>query len=152
MANTEPTASEDPVPSEFIPENVASLSDDPSRMKYGFCLVEDAMSEGQCSYMRNRLEEQAEAERECGLADLSPHFHIMWTLVNKGDCFAKCIEFSPEWVQGGPLIEQLNNELLGRGHYAYSFASNIARPAATHKPDWSAGRERGQRRHAGDPD
>ena len=41
---------------------------------------------------------------------------------------AKCIEFDPEWVQGGPLIEQLNNELLGPGHYAYSFASNIARP------------------------
>ena len=98
--------------------------------KYGFCLIEDAMSEYQCSYMRNRLEEQAEAERECGLADMSPYFHIMWTLVNKGECFAKCIEFDPEWVQGGPLIEQLNIELLGRGHYAYSFASNIARPGS----------------------
>ena len=228
MANTETMAPGNPVPSEFLPENVAALSDDASRMtdaqwfasgepfrsmhknnpwlkpavgrngvpamrpdgsltarfrcplfeagrsaeggglngtpyydttvsrkhnywrqfddmpretkdinrarhdlqKYGFCLIEDAMSEGQCSYMRNRLEEQAEAERECGLADMSPHFHIMWTLVNKGDCFAKCIEFSPEWIQGGPLIEQLNNELLGRGHYAYSFASNIARPGS----------------------
>ena len=98
--------------------------------KYGYCLIEDAMSEYQRSYMRNRLEEQAEAERECGLADMSPHFHIMWTLVNKGDCFAKCIEFSPEWVQGGPLIEQLNEELLGPHHYAYSFASNIARPGS----------------------
>ena len=98
--------------------------------KYGFCLIEDAMSERQCAYMRNRLEEQAVAERECGLADMTPHFHIMWTLVNKGDCFAKCIEFDPEWVQGGPMLEQLNNELLGRGHYAYSFASNIARPGS----------------------
>jgi ectoine hydroxylase-related dioxygenase (phytanoyl-CoA dioxygenase family) len=98
--------------------------------KYGYCLIEDGMSEQQRSYMRNRLEEQAEAERECGLADLSPHFHIMWTLVNKGDCFAKCIEFNPEWVQCGPLIEQLNYELLGPGHYAYSFASNIARPGS----------------------
>jgi hypothetical protein len=98
--------------------------------KYGFCLIEDGMSERQCTYMRNRLEEQAEAERECGLADMSPHFHIMWTLVNKGDCFAKCIEFNPEWVQGGPLIEQINNELLGPGHYALSFASNIARPGS----------------------
>ena len=98
--------------------------------KYGYCLIEDAMSEYQCTYMRNRLEEQAEAERACGLADMSPHFHIMWTLVNKGDCFAKCIEFSPEWVQGGPLIEQLNEELLGPHHYAYSFASNIARPGS----------------------
>jgi ectoine hydroxylase-related dioxygenase (phytanoyl-CoA dioxygenase family) len=50
--------------------------------------------------------------------------------VNKGDCFAKCIEFSPEWVQGGPLIEQLNNEMLGPNNYAYSFASNIARPGS----------------------
>ena len=98
--------------------------------KYGFCLIEDAMSESQRSYMRNRLEEQAEAERECGLADMTPHFHIMWTLVNKGDCFAKCIEFDAEWVQGGPLLEQLNDELLGPGHYAYSFASNIARPGS----------------------
>ena len=98
--------------------------------KYGFCLIEDAMSEYQRDFMRNRLEEQAEAERECGLADLTPSFHIMWTLVNKGDCFAKCIEFDPEWVQGGPMIEQLNSELLGPGHYAYSFASNIARPGS----------------------
>lgn len=98
--------------------------------KYGFCLIEDAMSEYQCSFMRDRLEKQAAAERACGLADMTPHFHIMWTLVNKGDCFAKCIEFDPEWVQGGPLIEQLNKELLGPGHYAYSFASNIARPGS----------------------
>ena len=98
--------------------------------KYGFCLIEDAMSERQRSFMRDRLEEQAQAERECGLADMTPHFHIMWTLVNKGDCFAKCIEFDAEWVQGGALIEQLNNELLGAGHYAYSFASNIARPGS----------------------
>ena len=89
------------------------------------------MSERQRAHMRNRLEEQAEVERECGLADMSPHFHIMWTLVNKGDCFAKCIELNPEWVQGGSLIEQLNNELLGRGHYAYSFAPTSPAPAAT---------------------
>ena len=98
--------------------------------QYGYCLIEDAMSESQRAHMRERLDEQARAERECGLADMTPHFHIMWTLVNKGDCFAKCIEFDPEWVQGGPLLEQLNNELLGRGHYAYSFAANIARPGS----------------------
>ena len=98
--------------------------------KYGFCLIEDAMSERQRAHMRDRLEEQAEAERECGLADMTPHFHIMWTLVNKGACFAGCIEFDPEWVQGGPMLEQLNDELLGPGHYAYSFASNIARPGS----------------------
>ena len=56
--------------------------------KYGFCLIEDGLSEYQCEFMKNRLEEQAQAERECGLADLTPHFHIMWTLVNNGDCFA----------------------------------------------------------------
>ena len=98
--------------------------------KYGFCLIEDAMSEFECAHMLERLKRQAEAERECGLADMTPHFHIMWTLVNKGECFAKCIEFDPEWVQGGAMIEQLNDELLGPGHYAYSFASNIARPGS----------------------
>lgn len=98
--------------------------------KYGYCLIEDGMSARQCAAMRERLEEQAIAERELGIADMSPFFHIMWTLVNKGECFAKCVEFDPEWVQGGPLIEQLNDELLGRGNYAYSFASNIARPGS----------------------
>mmetsp|Transcript_133789 Transcript_133789/g.286126 ORF Transcript_133789/g.286126 Transcript_133789/m.286126 type:complete len:409 (-) Transcript_133789:159-1385(-) len=97
-------------------------------MEWGYCLIEEGMSKEQCAYMRDRLEEQAEAERECGVADMTPFFHIMWTLVNKGDCFAKCVEFDPEWVQAGPLIEQLNEELLGKGNYALSFASNIAKP------------------------
>ena len=86
------------------------------------------MSAEQCAFMRNRLEEQAIAERECGLADMSPFFHIMWTLVNKGECFGGCVECDPKWVQGGAVIDQLNHELLGRGFYAYSFASNIAKP------------------------
>mmetsp|Transcript_2653 Transcript_2653/g.6222 ORF Transcript_2653/g.6222 Transcript_2653/m.6222 type:complete len:406 (-) Transcript_2653:50-1267(-) len=97
-------------------------------MEWGYCIVEDALSAEQCKYIRNRLEEQAYAEREVGTADITPFFHIMWTLVNKGDCFAKLIEFSPEWVQAGPLLEQLNYELLGGNNYALSFASNIAKP------------------------
>ena len=130
------------------------------------------MSEFQCAHMLERLKRQAEAERECGLADMTPHFHIMWTLVNKGECFAKCIEFDPEWVQGGAMIEQLNDELLGpgplrllvrlqrrppRGSYPAEPASGLGR----HPPDpdtpcadprqhgvHHAGRERGERRHA----
>ena len=98
--------------------------------KYGFCLIEDAMSERQRSYILSRLQEQSQAERDCGVMDMTPSFHIIWTLVNKGACFTGCLEFDPEWVQGGPLIEQLNLELLGPDHYAYSFASNIARPFA----------------------
>lgn len=86
------------------------------------------MSPEQCAYIRDRLEEQRLAERELELADINPFFHILWTLVNKGDCFAKCVELHPEWVQGGPLLEQLNHELLGKGYYAYSFASNVASP------------------------
>lgn len=82
-------------------------------LKYGYCIVEDAMSPGQLAFIHKRLDEQARAEREVGLADMSPFFHIMWTLVNKGDCFAKLVEFSPEWCQAGPVIERLNEEMLG---------------------------------------
>ena len=46
-------------------------------LEYGYCIVEDAMSPEQLQFMRGRLDEQARAEREMGLADMSPFFHIM---------------------------------------------------------------------------
>ena len=96
--------------------------------KWGYCLIEDGLSKEQHQIMFTRLEEQRIAERELGIADMTPFFHIMWTMVNKGECFAKAVEYDPKFVQAGPLIEQLNNEILGPGYYAYSFAANVARP------------------------
>ncbi|RME94437.1 MAG: hypothetical protein D6773_19580, partial [Alphaproteobacteria bacterium] len=95
---------------------------------WGYCLIEDGLSEQQCSLMKARIAEQAEAERIAGMAYMGPSFQILWALVNKGECFVGALEHDPKWVQSGPLIERLLHETLGGGFYALSFASNIAFP------------------------
>ena len=63
--------------------------------QWGYCLIDEGLSEAQCAYMRQRLEEQAEGERVAGLAHMTPSFQILWTLINKGECFARCVEHDP---------------------------------------------------------
>lgn len=96
--------------------------------KWGYCLIEDGLSEKQCEHMRRRLEEQAEAERIAGISYELPSIQMVWTLINKGECFVKCIEHDPDAVQAGPVIEQIMDETLGRGWYCYSFVAAIAFP------------------------
>jgi len=96
--------------------------------EWGFCLIEDGMSKEQCDNFRKRLWEQAEGERLAGMAQPTPSGQYVNTLVNKGDCFMKCIEQNPEAVQAGPLIEQLMDETLGKGWICHSFLSNGADP------------------------
>ena len=96
--------------------------------EWGFCLVEDGMSEAQCDRFRQRLLEQAEGERLAGMEHPTPSGQYVHTLVNKGKCFAQCIEQDPEAVQAGPLIEQIMDETLGKGWICHSFLSNGADP------------------------
>lgn len=97
-------------------------------LEWGFCLVEDGMSKDQCDRFRKRLWEQAEGERMAGMDQPTPSGQYVNTLVNKGDCFAKCIEQNPQAVQAGPLIEQIMDETLGKGWICHSFLSNGADP------------------------
>ncbi|MCZ6501018.1 MAG: phytanoyl-CoA dioxygenase family protein [Gammaproteobacteria bacterium] len=96
--------------------------------EWGFCLIEDGMSEAQCDRFRHRLLEQAEGERMAGMHQPTPSGQYVNTLVNKGKCFAQCIEQNPEAVQAGPLIEQIMDETLGKGWICHSFLSNGADP------------------------
>ncbi len=96
--------------------------------EWGFCLIEDGIADGPIETMRKRLAEQAEAERIAEIAHFTPFFQIVWMLINKGDCFVRCIEHDPEWIQGALVVEQLLTEFLGRGWYSYSMAGNIAYP------------------------
>jgi hypothetical protein len=96
--------------------------------EWGFCLIADGIGEESRLVMLNRLAEQAEAERIAKLAHFTPFFQIVWYLINKGDCFVRCIEHDPEWIQGARVQEQLLDEFLGRGWYSYSMAGNIAYP------------------------
>ena len=95
---------------------------------WGYCLIEDGMSPEQCAVMRTRLFEQAEAERRAGIAQTSHYGQYVNTLVNKGDCFARCIEHDPAVVQAGPVIEQLLTETVGKGWICHSFLANGADP------------------------
>ena len=96
--------------------------------EWGFCLIEDGMSQAQCNRFRLRLLEQAEGERMAGMQQPTPSGQYVNTLVNKGKIFAQCIEQNPEAVQAGPLIEQIMDETLGKGWICHSFLSNGADP------------------------
>lgn len=96
--------------------------------EWGFCLIEDGMSQAQCTRFRHRLLEQAEGERIAGMQQPTPSGQYVNTLVNKGKVFAQCIEQNPEAVQAGPLIEQIMDETLGKGWICHSFLSNGADP------------------------
>jgi ectoine hydroxylase-related dioxygenase (phytanoyl-CoA dioxygenase family) len=97
-------------------------------LEWGYCLIEDGMSPQQCSLMRDRLWEQAAAERLAGVEQGSSYGQYVNTLVNKGDCFARAIEQDPAVVQAGPVLEQLIEEIIGAGWICHSFLANGADP------------------------
>jgi len=95
---------------------------------WGYCLIEDGVSAAQCARLRDRIEDQAAAERKLGIAHLSPAQQHVWALVNKGAMFVECMTHEPSAVQAGPLIELLLDEALGTGWNHLSFISNISFP------------------------
>ena len=95
---------------------------------WGYCLIEEGMSRSQTDNFLHRILEQAEAERIAGIDDQTPTGQYVNTLVNKGRIFGGCIEQDPQFVQAGPVIEQLLNESLGKGWICHSFLANGADP------------------------
>jgi hypothetical protein len=96
--------------------------------EWGYCLIEEGLSDAQCERLRTRLLEQAEGERLAGIEQQSPYGQYVYSLINKGECFAKCIEQDPEAVQAGPVIEQLMAETLGDGWICHAFLAHGADP------------------------
>ena len=96
--------------------------------EWGYCLIEDGVSAEQTQRLRDRVVDQAAAERHLGIAHLSPAQQHLWALVNKGDVFVECMTHEPSAVQAGPLIERLLDELVGPGWNHLSFISNISFP------------------------
>ncbi|MEM7016570.1 MAG: phytanoyl-CoA dioxygenase family protein [Pseudomonadota bacterium] len=95
---------------------------------WGFCLIEDAMSEEQCEAFYAQLWRQSEGEQAASVAHQTPSGQQINTLVNKGECFARCIEQHPSAVQAGPVIEQIMDETLGKGWICHSFLAIGADP------------------------
>jgi ectoine hydroxylase-related dioxygenase (phytanoyl-CoA dioxygenase family) len=95
---------------------------------WGYCLIADALSAEQNARIRERVVDQAAAERDLGVAYLSPAQQHVWSLVNKGEIFRLCLEYDPEAVQGGAMVERLLDGFMGPGWQHYSFLSNISYP------------------------
>eukprot|EP00404_Azadinium_spinosum_P037252 CAMPEP_0180664458 /NCGR_PEP_ID=MMETSP1037_2-20121125/60640_1 /TAXON_ID=632150 /ORGANISM="Azadinium spinosum, Strain 3D9" /LENGTH=311 /DNA_ID=CAMNT_0022692597 /DNA_START=48 /DNA_END=980 /DNA_ORIENTATION=- len=68
-------------------------------VKWGFCLIEDGLSKAQYAHMKQRLLEQAEAEAMLGVEWKNGPGQYVASLVNKGECFVRCIEQDPQGVQ-----------------------------------------------------
>ncbi len=95
-------------------------------LRWGYCMVEQALTETQVAIIHQRVIEQAEGERLAGIAQRTPSGQNINCCVNKGRCFEGLIEQDPAVVQAGPLIEQLVTEALGPNWISTSLIASIA--------------------------
>ncbi len=96
--------------------------------EWGYCLIEDALSPAQNELIYHRIVEQAQAERDMGVAYLSNAQQNLWSLVNKGPIFVQCMTHDTDAVQAGMVIEHLLDEMLGSGWHHLSYLANISFP------------------------
>jgi ectoine hydroxylase-related dioxygenase (phytanoyl-CoA dioxygenase family) len=93
---------------------------------WGYCMIEDAVSPEQIKLIQTRVLEQAEGERMAGIAQKTPTGQNINCCVNKGRCFEALIEQDTRVVQGGPLLEQIITEALGKHWISTSLIAAIA--------------------------
>ncbi len=95
-------------------------------IRWGYCMIDEALSESQVAVILTRVLEQAEGERLAGIAQRTPSGQNLNCCVNKGQCFEGLIAQDPAATQGGPLIEQLVTEALGANWVSTSLIASIA--------------------------
>ncbi|MCH2352286.1 MAG: phytanoyl-CoA dioxygenase family protein [Pseudomonadales bacterium] len=105
-------------------KNIQQLRND--MLKWGYCKIENALSQQQIEVIRNRVLEQAAGEKKAGIAQKTPSGQNINCCVNKGRCFELLIEQHPSVVQGGQLVEQLIDEALGDGWICTSLIASIS--------------------------
>ena len=89
--------------------------------RFGYCLLERALSEDAVNALKARIDEQAAGERARGEAFIDSEVNQrIWMLPNKGRMFRDLIL--------EPLVEQMMGHLLGQGFLLSSLTANIARP------------------------
>ena len=88
-------------------------------IRWGYCLVADAMSQAQVRAQVDRLVDQAGAERAAGVAKMANHGHAqtVFNLLAKGQVFQDLAAFEPSAAQAGPLVEDLVARILGPAFY-----------------------------------
>lgn len=87
-------------------------------VRWGYCLVEDAMSARQVEQQLVRLKDQAEAELRLN-KEIFTSRHAQAQLVNnlvlKGQVFRDAVEFKESAAQRGPLVDRLLTKIMGKG-------------------------------------
>jgi len=88
-------------------------------MRWGYCLVAEALSPGQVRAQVDRLVDQADAERAAGVAHLSHRgsAQLIFNMMSKGQAFRDLAALEPVAAVGGPLVETLLEKILGAGYY-----------------------------------
>ena len=87
-------------------------------VRWGYCLVADAMTPAQVRTQVDRLVEQAAAERQLGKATMtSPgeRAQLVANLVLKGAVFRDAVEFKETAAVRGPLVDRLLGKVMGEG-------------------------------------
>ena len=85
-------------------------------VRWGYCLVEDAMSPQQVKAQVDRLVDQAAAERRLDAAIMTSKrrsAQLVANLVLKGAVFRDAVEFKESAAQRGPLVDRLLTKVMG---------------------------------------
>lgn len=87
-------------------------------VRWGYCLVKDAMSAEQVRAQVDRLIEQAEAEMHIKAGIMTSRnetAQLVNNLVLKGAVFRDAVEFKESAAQRGPLVDRLLTKVMGEG-------------------------------------
>ena len=87
-------------------------------VRWGYCLVEDAMSPEQVQAQVDRLVEQAEAEKNIQAGIMTSRketAQLVNNLVLKGAVFRDAVEFKESAAQRGPVVDRLLTKVMGEG-------------------------------------
>lgn len=87
-------------------------------VRWGYCLVADAMNPAQVQAQLVRLQEQAAAERKIDRAvttSAGGTAQLVANLVLKGAVFRDAVEFKESAAQRGPLVDRLLAKVMGEG-------------------------------------
>ena len=87
-------------------------------VRWGYCLVADAMSPRQVQAQLDRLVEQAAAERrqQVGMVNSAGNTaQLVANLVLKGAVFRDAVEFKESAAQRGPVVDRLLTKVMGEG-------------------------------------
>ena len=87
-------------------------------VRWGYCLVKDAMSPDQVRTQVDRLVDQAAAERRLNvgmMTSANDRAQLVNNLVLKGSVFRDAVEFKELAAQGGPTVDRLLTKIMGEG-------------------------------------